>query len=99
LSWRKINWLIGVRTQLTPQFLKHFGLLPGVFIALGATEFIVLACCAFLTTRSPASYHRAVASESFLKTHAIAASAQKPWSPRAFQKISDSTAQWFPLAR
>jgi hypothetical protein len=27
----------------------------------------------------------------------MAASALEPWSPRAFQKISDSTAQWFPL--
>jgi hypothetical protein len=35
----------------------------------------------------------------FLKTHAITASAHQPWSPRAFQKISDSTAQWFPLGR
>jgi hypothetical protein len=53
----------------------------------------------FLSTRSPASYHRAVAPANFLKTHAIAASVNQPWSPRAFQKISDSTAQWFPLGR
>jgi hypothetical protein len=68
-----------------------------VFTARGAIEFVVLACLALRATRSPASYHRAVASEIFLKTHAIAASVHQPWSPRAFQKISDSTAQWFPL--
>jgi hypothetical protein len=33
----------------------------------------------------------------FLKTHAIAATVNERQSPRAFQKISDSTAQWFPL--
>jgi hypothetical protein len=65
--------------------------------ARGAIEFVVLAYCALRSTRSPASYHRAVASANFLKTHATAASEHQPWSPRAFQKISDSTAQWFPL--
>jgi hypothetical protein len=62
-----------------------------------AIEFVVLACLALRTTRSPASYHRAVASANFLKTHAIAVSVHLLSSPRAFQKISDSTAQWFPL--
>jgi hypothetical protein len=65
--------------------------------ARGAIEFVVLACLALRSTRSPASYHRAVASANFLKTHAIAATVISRWSPRAFQKISDSTAQWFPL--
>jgi hypothetical protein len=80
-------------------FLERFRPLAGVFIAWGAIEFAVLACLPLRSTRSPASYHRAVASEIFLKTHAMTASVHQPWSPRAFQKISDSTAQWFPLDR
>jgi hypothetical protein len=31
-----------------------------------------------------------------LKTHAIAATENKPWSPRAFQKISGATTPWSP---
>jgi hypothetical protein len=49
------------------------------------------------STRSPAAYHRAVVSESFLKTHAIAGLEILRWSPRAFQKISNPTAQWSPM--
>jgi hypothetical protein len=59
--------------------------LTGVFTARSAIEFVVsqtvhpervegLVRCPFHATRSPASYHRAVASESFLKTHVMAAS-------------------------
>jgi hypothetical protein len=39
--------------------------------AWGAIEFVVLTHLPLSATRSPASYHRAVASEIFLKTHAI----------------------------
>jgi hypothetical protein len=72
-------------------------LVAGMEYAQGAIEFVVLAHFPLRSTRSPASYHRAVASANFLKTHAISATVNKSWSPRAFQKISDSTAQWFPL--
>jgi hypothetical protein len=78
-------------------FFKLFEPVPVVFTARNAIEFVVLTFCALRSNRSPASHHRAVASESFLKTHAISASVNSRWSPRAFQKISDSTAQWFPL--
>jgi hypothetical protein len=46
----------------------------GMESAQGAIEFVVLACCALRSARSRAAYRRAVASEIFLKTHAIAVS-------------------------
>jgi hypothetical protein len=51
----------------------------------------------FRSNRSPAAYRQAVLPEIFLKTHAIAASVNQRWSPRAFQKIFGETAQRSPL--
>jgi hypothetical protein len=46
----------------------------------------------------PAAYRREFTPKSFLKTHAITAAVNEPWSPRAFQKISGANTQRSPLA-
>ncbi len=67
---------IGVRTQLIGVIFRSLRQIAFVFSARSAIKFIVLAFWNLRSTRSPASYHQAVASESFLKTHAMAASAR-----------------------
>jgi hypothetical protein len=70
------------QTSFLSSIFKKFWPLPGVFTARGAIELIVfytvhpelvegLVISPLRSTRSPASYRWAIASKSFLKTHAI----------------------------
>jgi hypothetical protein len=66
-------------------FYKRIRQITGVFIAQSAIEFIVFVCKPFRATRSPASYHRVIASANFLKTHAMQITTIQP-DPRAPSK-------------
>jgi hypothetical protein len=77
-------------------FLKQFWVMAVVFIARGAIEFVVQACCTFRSESFASGLPSGSRLRNLFENTRDRDHHNQILSPRAFQKISDPTAQWSP---
>ncbi len=80
-------------------FFKRKVQLAGVCIAQSAIEFVVFACLPFDAALCTCVVPSGICLSKFFENTRDGGYFNQTASPRAFQKISDSNAQWFPLGR